>query len=143
VSSKKKKTAPKKKDGSAPKKLGGVTGRGFMPGASGNPGGRPKKLETLLSDAIREQLGAIDSDDMKTYATVIAEGMVKAAAVLAHRGKLSKELLLFFKEARDSTEGRPAQKIIVSGKLGADPVERVKQLLSGALERAAGTFSAG
>lgn len=24
------------------KKLGGVTGKGFMPGKSGNPGGRPK-----------------------------------------------------------------------------------------------------
>jgi hypothetical protein len=25
------------------KKLGGVTGKGFMPGQTGNPGGRPKK----------------------------------------------------------------------------------------------------
>lgn len=24
------------------KKLGGITGKGFMPGVSGNPGGRPK-----------------------------------------------------------------------------------------------------
>ena len=29
--------------GTTEKKLGGVTGKGFMPGKSGNPGGRPKK----------------------------------------------------------------------------------------------------
>jgi hypothetical protein len=28
------------------KKLGGVTGKGFRPGTSGNPGGRPKDLVT-------------------------------------------------------------------------------------------------
>ncbi len=30
-------------------KPGGVTGKGFMPGKSGNPGGRPKKENTLVS----------------------------------------------------------------------------------------------
>jgi hypothetical protein len=32
----------------ARKQRGGVTGRGFLPGQSGNPGGRPKSERTLL-----------------------------------------------------------------------------------------------
>jgi hypothetical protein len=31
-----------------PKQRGGVTGRGFLPGQSGNPGGRPRSERTLL-----------------------------------------------------------------------------------------------
>jgi hypothetical protein len=35
--------------GSAPaKQIGGVTGRGFLPGQSGNPGGRPRSERKLL-----------------------------------------------------------------------------------------------
>lgn len=37
------------------KKLGGVTGKGFMPGVSGNPGGRPKgTLKEYMSLKFRE-----------------------------------------------------------------------------------------
>lgn len=32
--------------------LGGVTGRGFRPGQSGNPGGRPKGLAALAREAV-------------------------------------------------------------------------------------------
>ena len=34
------------------KATGGVTGKGFKPGQSGNPGGRPKKLAKLVRDSI-------------------------------------------------------------------------------------------
>jgi len=37
-----------------PKKLGGCTGKGFMPGQSGNPSGRPKKKH--LTEAFEEML---------------------------------------------------------------------------------------
>ena len=39
--------------GSVTTQHGGVTGRGFMPGQSGNPGGRPK----CLSRRLRERVG--------------------------------------------------------------------------------------
>lgn len=37
------------------KQRGGVTGKGFMPGKSGNPGGRPKVLSEAR-DAVKEWL---------------------------------------------------------------------------------------
>jgi hypothetical protein len=36
------------------KKLGGITGKGFLPGQSGNAGGRPKR--SPITDAYREIL---------------------------------------------------------------------------------------
>uniref|UniRef100_A0A6M3J5U3 DUF5681 domain-containing protein n=1 Tax=viral metagenome TaxID=1070528 RepID=A0A6M3J5U3_9ZZZZ len=37
------------------KLLGGVTGKGFMPGVSGNPGGRPKNtIKSFLQTKFRE-----------------------------------------------------------------------------------------
>lgn len=42
-------------------KLGGVTGKGFMPGVSGNPSGRPKDtLKAFIAKELREM-----SDDEK------------------------------------------------------------------------------
>ena len=37
-----------------PKQLGGVTGRGFRPGQSGNPGGRPRSERKLLQSLYGE-----------------------------------------------------------------------------------------
>lgn len=132
-----KKKQAKKKGPNEPKIPGGVTGKGFVPGQSGNPSGRPKKFETLLSDAIRAQLGTISIEDQQTYASLIAQGMVEGAAKIAKKKRLTKELLIFFKEARDTTEGRPIQKVQVDGKLTTDPVERVKELLTRGAERSA------
>ncbi len=44
-----------KKRSEQPKsKIGGVTGKGFMPGTSGNPGGRSKGLESLSRAATKD-----------------------------------------------------------------------------------------
>jgi len=37
-----------------PKQRGGVTGKGFLPGQSGNPGGRPRSERTLLLEMYGE-----------------------------------------------------------------------------------------
>lgn len=131
-------------------KPGGITGKGFQPGESGNPGGRSRKFTSLLSDAIRESLAEIDQTDPEyksTCASAIADGLVrgavKAAKKCAKYGRLSKELIQFVSEAGDRTEGRPAQKVEVIGTLDTNPAERVKELLARALERAAGSFSPG
>jgi hypothetical protein len=48
------------------KQRGGVTGKGFMPGQSGNPGGRPKSMaETIL-----EQRPTTSADLVELWTTV-------------------------------------------------------------------------
>ena len=40
-------------------RVGGVTGKGFTPGVSGNPGGRPKGLSRRVRELLGEDGGAI------------------------------------------------------------------------------------
>jgi hypothetical protein len=131
VSAKKKKTK-KKPDPDKPKMPGGITGKGFKPGAEwkGNPGGRPRKLVTLISEALLDQLAAIQPGSDETNASRMIRGMMEAAVILGDARQLSKELLLFMKEARDTTEGRPAQKLIVDGPTVTDPVGVLKELVA-------------
>ena len=52
--------------------LGGVTGRGFPPGQSGNPGGRPKGLATLAREAVG------DGRDLVAFYLAVLKGDTKA-----------------------------------------------------------------
>jgi hypothetical protein len=79
----------------AGKRPGGVTGKGFLPGTSGNPGGRPKK--TPFTDACRTvaemrvtDLRVCRTDQVpiaiaKKLARQAIGGRVRAAAELANR----------------------------------------------------------
>lgn len=107
-------------------------------GQSGNPGGRSKKFTTLLTDAIRDQLGEISEEEKMTYAAIIGSQLVKQAAKEVKDKGLTKQVLTFYRDVRDATEGKPVQKVILDGAGTTDPVERVKELLAGALGRAAG-----
>jgi hypothetical protein len=66
------------------KRLANLKGHKFKPGQSGNPGGRPKKKP--LTDAYREALAELVPGDAKgrTFAQLIAQQLVKKAAVDKH-----------------------------------------------------------
>jgi hypothetical protein len=96
------------------KKLGGVTGKGFLPGRSGNPGGRPKhrpisdryklRAETPLDERRRKRLKLPKG---ATYGDALAlaqflEGIDKRKAVNA-------------REIREGAEGRATQRIEIIG----------------------------
>lgn len=60
------------------KKLGGITGKGFMPGKSGNPDGRPPKEATLIS-CIKAELEKVEVNG-QTKEQMIASILVKMAS---------------------------------------------------------------
>src|SRR5262245_53752211 len=76
----------------------------FKPGQSGNPGGRPKTCD--LIEAYREQLAKVIANDPegRTFAEVIAETMIYAAA-RGNRGAA--------REIADRVYGKPRQQVDV------------------------------
>ena len=88
------------------KKPGGVTGKGFMPGQSGNPGGRPRGSVKVSSCYERSLARPFPGDPQgRTYAQVIADRAVELAA----EGRIDA-----IKEVTDRTEGRSKQTIDVN-----------------------------
>jgi hypothetical protein len=83
------------------KKLGGVTGRGFVPGQSGNPAGRPrtKGLVAALKVAVAEV-----GKDGRTVEEALADELVRQAL----RGR---RRLVAIAEIFDRLEGRPRQSV--------------------------------
>jgi hypothetical protein len=75
-------------------KLGGVTGMGFQPGQSGNPGGRPKGLAKLAREAVGDGQDLIDfyfavlKGDTKVLRTrkITLRDRMQAGEWLAERG---------------------------------------------------------
>ena len=53
----------------ATKKLGGVTGKGFMPGISGNPGGRPK---SPLKEFSLNEFNSWDDEKKREFLSTIS-----------------------------------------------------------------------
>ena len=85
------------------KRLGGVTGKGFMPGQSWNPGGRLKG-SVKISSCYEQSLSRLFPGDpeRRTYAQVIADRTVELAA----EGRIDA-----IREVTDRTEGRSKQTI--------------------------------
>jgi hypothetical protein len=89
------------------KRAGGVSGKGFQPGVSGNPNGRPRTAK--FSEAAREILAEIDAQSGETNAECVVRHCFKKAM----RGSARHlELLLAY------AEGKAKQIIEASGPNG-------------------------
>jgi hypothetical protein len=94
----------------------------WKPGCeSPNPGGRPKKLITLVSDALREELARVNEEAGTTGAQEIARVLVQEALV-------GKSRVTAIAEIRDTTEGRPSQAVKIEGSLTIGAEERRKRI---------------
>lgn len=95
------------------KRTGGVTGKGFMPGKSGNPGGRPKKLPLT---AIYEEILAdvTDRADIKdTVRKIVKQGRMSA--------------VLQLREMAERVEGKVTQSVQVDGEISVSISERLSK----------------
>lgn len=81
---------------------GGLSGRGFRPGQSGNPGGRPKALREVMDLARAKTEAAVE-----TLAGIMADGSAPPAA------RVSAAIALL-----DRGWGRPVQGLHHSGAEG-------------------------
>lgn len=92
-----------------PKQRGGVTGKGFQPGESGNPGGRPKGF----SARIKELTGGDDYPKIAEGLAVIAFGSgAQRKKFFGEDVKVTaKDRISALVELRDSGPGRPTQTI--------------------------------
>ncbi len=82
--------------------LGGVTGKGFMPGQSGNPRGGPRGPRTLTT-RLRKIIDQ-ETKDGKDYGDLVMQVLVKAAL----KGDMKAMSLLL-----DRVDGKVAQEIQV------------------------------
>ena len=81
---------------------GGITGKGFNPGISGNPNGRPKK-ENCVSDLLRNK-----GDEMQPDGKTKLQAVIETLYERAGEGELKAIDMIF-----DRLEGKAAQKIEV------------------------------
>lgn len=83
------------------RKRGGITGRGFMPGKSGNPKGRPRTKGLL--NALRAKV-AETADDGRTIEANLVDALITEA--LKGNSRLAAIQTVF-----DRLEGRPKQQV--------------------------------
>jgi hypothetical protein len=106
-----------KAESNAGKMLGGITGKGFMPGVSGNPSGRPKKRVTESYEGIYDQdapeklLEALRVDGFtgKTFGEALAFQHFIGAAKSGDTAAV--------KEITDRLEGKAEASLKISGSL--------------------------
>jgi len=107
--------------------LGGITGKGFMPGQSGNPGGRPKgskSLRNLLIQALRKKAKDGKGGEREFY-----ELLTESIVVNAAKGNAALVKLIF-----DYHDGPPPQKhelteFIYQGSELRETVRKVAELM--------------
>ena len=87
-----------------PKQLGGITGRGFLPGQSGNPNGRPRTRGLVSS--LRAKMADIGSDGRSLEDRLVG---VLVQEALKGRQRLAAVEVIF-----DRLEGRASQHIQIA-----------------------------
>jgi hypothetical protein len=87
-----------------PKLLGGITGRGFMPGQSGNPNGRPRSRG--LVSALRSTVSEVGHDGRSVEQQLVD--------VLLHEALRGRHRLAAVEVIFDRLEGRATQQIQVA-----------------------------
>jgi hypothetical protein len=87
-----------------PKQLGGITGRGFLPGQSGNPSGRPRTRG--LVSALRAKVAEVGPDGRSLEDRLVGVLLQEA---LGGRHRLAAVEVIF-----DRLEGRARQQIEVA-----------------------------
>ncbi len=102
------------------KKPGGITGKGFKPGQSGNPNGRPKTAK--FSEACKE----LAADTFKKTGETNAQALARKCLERALRGKGSAKWAEMFLHY---AEGKPPQSLNLTGGLVLSQEERTAKLL--------------
>jgi Family of unknown function (DUF5681) len=87
-----------------PKQLGGITGRGFVPGKSGNPSGRPRTRGLVSS--LRAKMSEVGPDGRSLEERLVA---VLIQEALRGRQRLAAVAVIF-----DRLEGRAHQQIQIA-----------------------------
>jgi len=124
--------------------LSGKTGRAmpmgkpWKKGQSGNPGGRPKKFTTLISDAMRQEMGEVDVESGMTYASAMVTRVREILMGQLDRGQVTKECIWFLREVTDRTEGRPRQMLEIDDHRDRSADEVIDEILAAADSRAKG-----
>jgi hypothetical protein len=86
------------------KQRGGITGNGFLPGQSGNPGGRPKSMAAI----ILEQRPTA-SEDLVEFWTLVAFGSPAAIQKKYGVKPTMRDRFAAVAELADRLHGRPVQ----------------------------------
>jgi hypothetical protein len=99
-------------DKTTKKQLGGATGKGFMPGVSGNPKGRPKGTVSI-TEAIRRKLNEMapstDNKEKRTYLEVLIIRIMNKAIIEGDQQMISR--------IWNYIDGMPKQSIEHTGKM--------------------------
>lgn len=106
-------TAANQPEESQGKAVGGCTGKGFMPGQSGNPGGRPK------SKPVTEILEELFDSENKEF---IKQQLLQ---LLGGKSAIAKVLLL--EKAAERIEGKVTQTVEINGELNVSISDRMKR----------------
>jgi Family of unknown function (DUF5681) len=89
--------------------VGGITGKGFLRGRSGNPGGRPKgrSLRSLLREYLdRTEINGVPNEGGKSNADLVVEALIRGAS----KGDAKCQAILW-----DRLEGKVPNKHQISG----------------------------